>query len=145
MNATFPQPTHAVLFDGDCPFCRASIARLRRLDWRHVLSFVNLRDESDPIVRTVPTTRERLTDEMHVWPASRRGLYHGFAAFRFLAWRLPPLWPVAPLLYLPLVPWIGQKIYLWIARNRFDLIPCENGVCTVPPNLPNSPRRGDSD
>lgn len=133
MNAIRPQSTHIVVYDGDCRFCQASISWLRRLDWRHALSFVNLRDQNDSIVQTVPTTRDRLLEEMHVWPASRQGLHHGFAAFRYLAWRLPLFWPIAPFLYLPLVPWIGQTVYLWIARNRFSLIPCKDGVCTIPP------------
>ena len=38
----------------------------------------------------------------------------------------------SPLLYLPGVPQIGQKIYLWVAKNRFRLVPCHGGVCTVP-------------
>lgn len=129
MNATLPQ--HAVIFDGDCPLCRKSVQWLRRLDWRHVLSFVNFRDPNDPIVQAVPTTKERMIEEMHVWPASRTHLYHGFGAFRYMAWRLPLLWPLAPFLYLPGVPWLGQKIYLWIARNRYSLVPCHDGICTI--------------
>jgi predicted DCC family thiol-disulfide oxidoreductase YuxK len=126
MNAT-----HAVIYDGDCAFCRHSVKWLRRLDWRHVLSFVNFRDDGDPIVKAVPTTPERLSEEMHVWPASRNHLYHGFGGLRWLSWRLPLLWLIAPFLYLPLVPWIGQKAYLWVARNRFKLVPCRDGVCTI--------------
>jgi predicted DCC family thiol-disulfide oxidoreductase YuxK len=49
-----------------------------------------------------------------------------------MAWRLPLLWAVAPLLYLPGVPWLGQKVYLWVARNRFNLVPCHDGGCAVP-------------
>ena len=127
MNAS----THSVLYDGDCPFCRKSIEWLRRLDWRHVLSFVNFRDKSDPTVTAVPTTPERMAEEMHVWTASRDHLYHGFGAFRFMSWRLPLLWVLAPFLYLPLVPWLGQKVYLWIARNRFNLVPCQDRACTI--------------
>ena len=129
MNAQLPH--HAVVYDGDCAFCQHSIKLLRRLDWRHALTYVNFRDGKDPIVQSVPTTKERLHEEMHVWPASRNGLYHGFAAFRFIAWRLPLLWLVAPFLYIPGVPWIGQKIYMWIARNHFNLVPCRDGVCTI--------------
>jgi hypothetical protein len=28
----------------------------------------------------------------------------------------------------------GQKIYLWVARNRFRLVPCHGGVCSLPPS-----------
>jgi predicted DCC family thiol-disulfide oxidoreductase YuxK len=132
MNAN----THAVLFDGDCSFCQHSVRWLRRLDWRHVLTFVNLRDSGDPIVQAVPTIAERLREEMHVWPASRARLYHGFDALRWLSWRLPSLWLIAPFLSLPLVPSLGQRIYLWIARRRFELMPCRNGGCTIQKRRP---------
>ncbi|MEI7687093.1 MAG: DUF393 domain-containing protein [Planctomycetota bacterium] len=129
-------PKHVVLFDGDCPLCRKSVSWLTWLDWRRALTFVNFRDDGDPIVREAPTTKERLAEEMHVWPARRNRLYHGFGAFRFMAWRLPLLWPLAPFLYLPGVPWLGQKIYLWIARNRYSLVPCQDGVCTIQQKRP---------
>jgi hypothetical protein len=69
---------------------------------------------------------------MHVLTPDGRRVYHGFAALRWLAWRLPLLWPLAPLLYLPGIPSLGQRLYLWIARNRFRLVPCHGGVCTLP-------------
>ena len=134
MNANASQ--HAVIYDGDCAFCLHSVNWLRRFDWRHVLTFANFRDPSDPIVQAVPATPERLQEEMHVWPAARNRIYHGFGGFRWLSWRLPLLWLIAPFLYLPLAPWIGQKVYLWIARNRFRLMPCRDGVCTIEKRKP---------
>ena len=133
--------TDAVIYDGECPLCRKSVAWLRRLDWRKRLSYINFRDESDPFVASIPTTQERMIAEMHVWPASRTRLHHGFGAFRFIAWRLPLMWPIVPLLYLPGVPWLGQKVYLWVARNRYHLVPCHDGVCTIQQNKPRPPTR----
>jgi hypothetical protein len=48
-----------------------------------------------------------------------------------MAWRLPLLWILAPFLYVPGVPTLGQAAYLWVARNRFRLVPCHGGVCTL--------------
>jgi predicted DCC family thiol-disulfide oxidoreductase YuxK len=80
---------------------------------------------------------------MHVLSADGRRVYHGFAALRWLAWRLPLLWPVAPLLYVPGVAGLGQRLYLWVARNRFRLVPCHGGVCTVgPPTMKAAGPRG---
>jgi hypothetical protein len=28
---------------------------------------------------------------------------------------------------------LGQRLYLWVARHRFHLVPCHDGVCTIPP------------
>lgn len=120
-----------LLFDGECPLCRKSVAILKRLDWLGKVSYVNARDEADPAVRAIPVDKARLLEEMHLWPAGGGAIEHGFRAFRWLAWRMPLLWLVAPFLYLPGVPWLGQKVYLWIARNRFRLVPCRDGVCTI--------------
>ena len=120
-----------VLYDGQCAFCRKSVELLRRLDWLGRLSYVNARDQSN-LPAGAALGPARLLEEMHVLTPERR-VYHGFAALRWLAWRLPPLWPLAPLLYIPGVPALGQRLYLWVARNRFRLVPCHGGVCTLPP------------
>jgi predicted DCC family thiol-disulfide oxidoreductase YuxK len=117
-----------VLYDGDCPLCRKSVRILRRLDWLGRLDYVNAREitaDSDARLTDAP-----LLDEMHVLtPAG--ALHRGFDAFRWLAWRLPVCWSIAPLLYLPGVPWLGHRLYLWVARNRFHLVPCQGGVCEI--------------
>ena len=119
-----------VLYDGQCAFCRKSVALLRRLDWLGRLTYVDARGPSrlPPGASLDPA---RLLEEMHVLTPERR-VYHGFAALRWLAWRLPLLWALAPLLYIPGVPALGQRLYLWVARNRFRLVPCHGGVCTLP-------------
>ncbi len=122
-----------VLYDGQCPLCLKSVGLLKRLDWFGRLTYVNARDRARLPPSDAPLDPDRLLQEMHVLTPDSRRLYHGFAALRWIAWRLPLLWPVAPLLYLPGVPWLGQRLYLWVARNRFRLVPCHGGVCTLPP------------
>jgi predicted DCC family thiol-disulfide oxidoreductase YuxK len=122
-----------LLFDGDCALCRKGVAQLRRLDWFGVLRYADARDRAHLPATVPPLDPDRLLEEMHLLPADGGRIYHGFGAFRWLAWRLPLLWPLAPFLYLPGVPTLGQRIYLWVARNRFRLVPCHGGVCTLPP------------
>ena len=74
----------------------------------------------------------RFLEEMHLLSPDGRAVYHGFRAFRWMAWRLPLVWFVLPFLYLPGVESLGQRAYLWVARNRFRLVPCHGGVCTLP-------------
>ncbi len=121
-----------VLYDGHCAFCCKSVALLRRLDWRKVLHFVDVRDPAQLRAVDVAVAPGRLLEEMHLLPPGGGKLYHGFGALRWMAWQLPPLWPLAPLLYLPGVPALGQRLYLWVARHRFQLVPCHGGVCTLP-------------
>jgi hypothetical protein len=82
-------------------------------------------------VREPPLEPNRLLEEMHLLTPDGRGILHGFGAFRWMAWRLPPLWPLLPFLYLPGMTSVGQRAYLWVARNRFRLVPCHGGVCSL--------------
>jgi predicted DCC family thiol-disulfide oxidoreductase YuxK len=115
-----------------------SVGIVRRLDWLKRLRYVDARQPAalPGELRALtqpgsPLRPERLLEEMHLLTPGGGRVYHGFAAFRWMAWRLPLLWPIAPLLYLPGVPWLGQRLYLWVARNRFHLVPCHGGVCTL--------------
>ncbi len=131
-NVTDTASQAILLYDGDCPLCRKSVAILKRLDWFGIVHCQNARDTEHLPDSKVPLEPKRLLEEMHLVTPDREKVYHGFGAFRWLAWRLPPLWPVAPLCYIPGVPRIGQRLYLRVARNRFRLVPCQHGVCNVP-------------
>ncbi len=121
-----------LLFDGQCAFCRKSVSILKKLDWLKAVSYQNGREIDKLLATEPPLDPGRLIEEMHLVTADRRHGYHGFGAFRWMAWRMPLLWLVAPFLYLPGVPWLGQKAYLWVAKNRFKLMPCKDGVCELP-------------
>src|SRR5262249_58515133 len=121
-----------VLYDGACPLCRKSVRLLRGLDWFNVLAFADVRDPEQVPALPVPVAPKRLLEEMHLLSPDGAHVYHGFRAFRWMAWRLPLLWALAPFLYLPGMESLGQRVYLWVARNRFRLLPCHGGVCTLP-------------
>ena len=121
-----------VLYDGDCAFCCKSIALLRKLDWLGKLDYVNVRDPSQAILHAPPVLGAPLLEQMHVVPSDGKALHGGYRAIRWLAWRLPLTWPIAPVLYLPGMTWLGQRVYLWVARNRFKIVPCEHGACAIP-------------
>jgi predicted DCC family thiol-disulfide oxidoreductase YuxK len=118
-----------ILYDGDCAFCRKSIALLQKLDWLRRFRYVNVRAD-EPLLHVPPVAGAPLLEQMHVLtPAGQ--LYGGYAALRALAWRAPLLWPVAPLLYLPGIAQLGDRAYRWIARHRFQLVPCQHGACQI--------------
>ena len=121
-----------VLYDGECPLCLKSVDLLKRLDWLRVLHCQNARETDRWPPSPVPLDEKRMLEEMHLVTPRRDAVYHGFKAFRWMAWRIPLLVAFAPLMYLPGVPAIGQRAYLWIARNRYRLVPCHSGVCEVP-------------
>jgi predicted DCC family thiol-disulfide oxidoreductase YuxK len=132
MNASPAADRAIVLYDGDCAFCRRSIRILRALDWFGRLAFQSAREIDRLPATDPPLDPAKLIEEMHVVPAARDRARAGFSAFRWMAWRMPLTFPVAPFLYLPGVLWLGNRVYRWVARNRFNLVPCHDGACQVP-------------
>ena len=126
-----PENKAIVLFDGGCLFCQKSIQLLKLLDWFDRLHFQNARETEQLPEAAVPLDPQRLLEEMHLLTPDRQHAYPGFQAFRWMAWRLPLTMLFAPLMYLPGVLWLGNKMYLWVARNRMNLIPCVEGVCSL--------------
>jgi predicted DCC family thiol-disulfide oxidoreductase YuxK len=120
-----------VLYDGMCPFCRRGVRTLARLDWLGRLRYQDARDTANLPACAARLDPKRLLEEMHVVTPDRGRAYAGYRAFRWMAWRLPPLWPLAPLMYVPGMLWLGNRAYRWVARHRFDLAPCEGGVCQL--------------
>jgi predicted DCC family thiol-disulfide oxidoreductase YuxK len=121
-----------VLYDGQCPLCQRAVRWLQRLDWFKRLHFQDCRDTANLPKSDGPLILDRLLDEMHLVTPDRTRTYAGYQAFRWIAWRLPLTVWLAPLLYVPGVPWLGNKLYLWVAKNRYNLVPCKDGVCTLP-------------
>lgn len=78
-----------VLFDGQCPLCQRSVRVLKRLDWLHRLHFQDCRDTANLPPSPVPLDPAKLLEAMHVVTPDRRRAYAGFAAFRWIAWRIP--------------------------------------------------------
>lgn len=121
-----------VLYDGQCPLCQRAVHWLKRLDWFKRLRFQDCRDTANLPKSDVPLSLERMLEEMHLLTPDRKHAYAGYQAFRWMAWRMPLTMWLAPLLYVPGMPWLGNKAYLWVAKNRYNLVPCKDGVCTLP-------------
>ena len=98
-----------VLFDGQCPLCQRSVRSLKRLDWLRRLHFQDCRDTANLPRTAVPLNPERLLEEMHLVTPDRKRAYPGYRAFRWMAWRIPATWWLAPLLYLPGMRWLGTQ------------------------------------
>jgi predicted DCC family thiol-disulfide oxidoreductase YuxK len=132
-NAADPALGQAiVLYDGLCPLCRRSVRSLKRLDWLKRFQFQDCRDTANLPRTAVPLDPAQLLEQMHVVTPNRKRAYAGFRAFRWMAWRIPVTWWLAPFLYLPGMRWLGTRLYRWVARNRFKLVPCSDGACAVP-------------
>lgn len=119
-----------VLFDGGCGLCTRTVAWLRRLDRHHVLRFVDISAEWDGLEASYPgLRRDACVDEMHVVAPDGR-ITAGFDAFRTIALALTTLAPVAPLLHVPGVPFVGRRVYRYVATHR-------STTCRVPDSTSN--------
>jgi len=113
-------------YDARCSFC-VSLARwLGRLDRHHTLEF---RSTLDIPARQAGLTQAHL--DQALWLVTPTGpSCSGFHAFRKLATRLPPLWPIAPLLWLPGMVFWGTRLYRWVADHRTTVSGCRQ--CGTP-------------
>lgn len=121
-----------VLFDGQCPLCQRSVRNLKRLDWLHQFHFQDCRDIANLPKSAVRLDPNQLIEQMHLLTPDRKRTHAGFRAFRWMAWRIPVTWWLAPFLYLPGAGWLGGKLYLSVAKNRYHLLPCQDGTCALP-------------
>lgn len=105
-----------VLYDGDCPICTGGARLLGRLDFEGRLAFLSL---DDPRVRArwPGLAFDALMRELHVVDSLGR-VYRGADAVRYLARRLPALWPFLPALYLPGSLPVWRWLYRKLAERR---------------------------
>jgi len=114
-----------VLFDGGCGLCTRSVAWLRHLDRHQMLRFVDITTDWEAIATAHPgLERDACAVAMHVIDPDGR-ITTGFDGFRTIAWVLTTLAPLAPFLHVPGVPFIGRRVYRYVAAHRTT-------TCTVP-------------
>lgn len=127
-----------VLYDGQCNFCRASVAKLRWWDCQGKLAYQSLHD---PQVkeRWPDISLERLHEEMCLVERDsgpHPGRRHwGAEAIRYLTRRLRRLWWLAPVMHFPGIMLIAKRVYRVVARNRYLIagksVDCEGDACSL--------------
>ncbi|MEP6664801.1 MAG: DUF393 domain-containing protein [Verrucomicrobiota bacterium] len=111
--------THVVIYDGDCNFCRAQVRWIKKLDWFGALKFIPSDDVQ--VKEIAPTISQEELDEAIYCVANDGKISRAARCFRFLAMRVPLLFPIALLMWIPGVIWFAEKIYAAVARNRSTL------------------------
>lgn len=106
-----------VVFDGLCLLCLRTVRVLRVLDPGRRLAFHDA-NERDRVLERFPGLRGADLDDA-MWTVDAAGRAHrGYFAFRRIARALPLLWPLVPLLHLPGMSALGERVYDAVARNR---------------------------
>ena len=117
-----PRP-YVFYYDGDCGFCTRVVRVLCAFDLRRRVRWLAFQS-----LETLPgeLTLEDFRREAYIEHGGV--LEGGFYSFRRLTLLLPPLWLLAPLIWLPGVNRLGEKAYAWVARNRTRL---PGSVCSI--------------
>ena len=111
-----------LIYDGKCGLCMRSVALLRVFDLFDRIVYIALQDRETLREVGLDHLKEKdLLTDMHAACGEATG--RGFLAYRMLAWRVPVLWPVLPLLYIWPVPSVGNWVYRRVADNRTCLLP----------------------
>lgn len=120
-----------VLYDGTCNLCRASVARVRRMDPRKRIELLDLHDDGVPARFPQVNIDDAMRLMQAVDPAGR--VYSGADAWVRIGLALPGWNLVAWLLLVPGIHFLAQHLYAWIARNRYrwNRELCEDGTCAL--------------
>lgn len=134
-NKSFVGQRIYVLYDGACGLCQRAIFAITLFDWLKRTEPVDFRSEAERMKVAPDIAFADLDKSMHVRfaktarnPILGNTTLKGFDAFRKMTWHLPPLWIVAPFLYIPGVPIIGRMVYARIAERRHQ---CDGPSCRL--------------
>jgi predicted DCC family thiol-disulfide oxidoreductase YuxK len=106
-----------LLYDGQCRLCRRGMRLLGAMDVLGYVRPVDCHGVADPSALHPALTPARCRGRMQLIEPGGR-LTEGFASIRRLSLRVPWLWLVAPLCWLPGIGWLGGAAYDWVAARR---------------------------
>jgi predicted DCC family thiol-disulfide oxidoreductase YuxK len=107
-----------VLYDGQCRFCRRTVAILKSLDLFDVIQpkQIEIFSVETSAGGSSILTHEEMARDLHVIDGETT--LAGYDAYEAIANRIALLWPVAIIMRWPLVAARGRKIYRRIADSR---------------------------
>ncbi|MBI4540150.1 MAG: DUF393 domain-containing protein [Gemmatimonadetes bacterium] len=120
---------YTLYYDGGCRLCVNSVKWVRRLAWLGSIRYVDVSDRAAFERMVTGLTWGAVTKAMHV-RASDGALHTGYYGFRALLRTMPLLWPLRPLLALAVVAAVGERVYAWVAHQRYRWNRCES-ACAV--------------
>lgn len=125
-DTTNEMPLAEVYFDDRCPLCCAAVGR-----WTPVFGPRGIRFHGMSGVRV----RQLLRIDADGFPREMRlrrrdgSFLGGIDAIAWMCRQVPWLWIAGVLISAPGIHWMSNRIYRWVARNRF----CLGDLCEVAP------------
>ncbi len=108
-----------MIYDGECGFCKRSMAWTLAFDGLQQISIRDYRRSASPLV-------SKEESDLALYAVNHRDeKFAGFDAYRYVVLRVPGLWWLVPLFYIPwLSRAVGRPLYLWIASHRHVISSC---------------------
>jgi len=122
-GAATPQRPYTFYYDGECGFCTRTVRLLAAADLRRSVRWLAFQS-----LEALPGNLTLSDFRREAYIQNGDVLEGGFYSFRRLTLVLPPLWPLAPLLWFPGAHRPGKAVYAWVARNRTRL---PGSVCSI--------------
>lgn len=117
-----------LIYDGDCAFCLRWVSWFQARDRDRRLVFIPFQEPAE-LARLPAIPRSALERAMHL--VSLQGdIYAGAAALPPILGLLPWGWTLSWLFKIPGVPWLADRMYRLVARNRHRL-GCGSATCTL--------------
>jgi predicted DCC family thiol-disulfide oxidoreductase YuxK len=102
-----------MIYDGNCGFCVRSMVWFLAFDGLGQIKVRNFRSDPSPIVSDA-----QMEKALYLTLRDGRAL-PGFEAYRYVVLRVPGLWWLVPLFYVPVLSGVvGHPLYNWIASHR---------------------------
>lgn len=116
------RPIWKFYYDGYCGLCRGAVKCLDRLDFGRRVAWIPFQSLEEP-----PDNLSWEDLDRSAYLVAGQGERHdGFDAFRKCTLKMPSLWPLALIFWIPGIQAPGRLIYRWIAVNRYRLSRCGN-------------------
>jgi predicted DCC family thiol-disulfide oxidoreductase YuxK len=125
-----------VAYDGQCVVCNGSRRLIEALDWLNRVEWIDLHDRAKVDALFPGLDRAAAMGQVHVRDRHQRE-YQGFFGTRRMLREVPLGFPLWLLLRLPGMTWLGQRIYRFIARHRYQInrlfgVPvCADDTCRI--------------
>jgi predicted DCC family thiol-disulfide oxidoreductase YuxK len=131
-----------IFYDGNCGLCRGSVARLRRMDPQQRIETLNLHEPS--VASRFPQIRPDEAMRLMQAVDSQGRVYSGVDAWARAGLALPGWKLLAWLLLVPGIHFIAERVYGWVARNRYrwNREACASGTCALHMHSPRNSQTG---
>ncbi len=113
-------------FDGNSISCVHAVGVLHRMD---IFAFLNAIDFRNP-GKTKPDLKSTKVDDQ-LFLQTEKGWLCGFEALRWMSLRLPLLWIIVPLLFIPPFSWIMKQLHIFLSGKSHLIFGQNQGDKTI--------------